>query len=274
MPRAQRRGRSSGSTVLPALQERYDLIDGVRVYSVVAEPDRADRPEGRAVPADVVLVHGLALSTRYLEPGVRRLGTDRRTAALDLPGVGRSGRPPHLPSMAEMADVVARWMDGLGMTGADVVGHSLGCQIVSHLAAERPDLVRRVVLVGPSRDPEHPRWWQSAWRLLLDGPRERWSLLPIAVVDYLRAGPVAAVRALKQARRAEVSHLVQSITQPVLVVVGDRDPLVSGTWARRLVDALPDGRLVTVPGAPHGLPYSSVESFVTTTRDFLDREEP
>ncbi|MGO2042038.1 MAG: alpha/beta fold hydrolase, partial [Cellulosimicrobium funkei] len=53
-----------------------------------------------------------------------------------------------------------------------------------------------------------------------------------------------------------------------------RDPLVSGTWARRLVDALPDGRLVTVPGAPHGLPYSSVESFVTTTRDFLDREEP
>ncbi|MGN0113278.1 MAG: hypothetical protein ACI38P_16590, partial [Cellulosimicrobium funkei] len=60
----------------------------MRVYSVVAEPDRAERPEGRAVPADVVLVHGLALSTRYLEPGVRRLGTDRRTAALDLPGVG------------------------------------------------------------------------------------------------------------------------------------------------------------------------------------------
>ncbi|UTT57752.1 alpha/beta fold hydrolase [Cellulosimicrobium cellulans] len=95
MPRARRREGSSAGTVLPALQERYDRIDGVRVYSVVAEPDRAGRPEGLAAPAEVVLVHGLALSTRYLEPGVRRLGTDRRTAALDLPGVGRSGRPPH-----------------------------------------------------------------------------------------------------------------------------------------------------------------------------------
>jgi 2-hydroxy-6-oxonona-2,4-dienedioate hydrolase len=105
--------------------------------------------------------------------------------------------------------------------------------------------------------------------LLLDGPREDPSLLSIAVRDYLRVGAGRMLGTLREARRRNAAESLGRITQPTLVVCGDRDPLVSRERAERLTHLLPSGSLTMIAGAPHGVVYSSVEPFVAAVRDFL-----
>ena len=54
------------------------------------------------------------------------------------------------------------------------------------------------------------------------------------------------------------------------MVRGGRDPLVSAAWAHELVHALPDATVVTLPGAPHAVPYSATADFVEVVHRFVD----
>lgn len=97
---------------------------------------------------DVVLLHGLGMSSSYFAALARELGRRGYGAvAPDVPGFGRSaqiaGSTPE-----EHSRVLAQWADRLGISGATWVGHSLGCNLVLRVAAARPDLVKRTALIG------------------------------------------------------------------------------------------------------------------------------
>ena len=55
---------------------------------------------------------------------------------------------------------------------------------------------------------------------------------------------------------------------PVLVVRGQRDPIVSQRWVQELTARLPNGRLVTTRGA-HTPNFSEPDSFASVVRAFL-----
>ncbi|GAA3809445.1 alpha/beta fold hydrolase [Cellulomonas soli] len=104
----------------------------------------------------LVYLHGLgSCSVAYFarpatEPGV----AGRHVLMLDLLGFGLSDRPASFGyTVTDHADAVARALDALGVTGADVVAHSMGGGIGVALADRRPDLVGRLVLVEPSLHP-------------------------------------------------------------------------------------------------------------------------
>lgn len=160
-------------------------------------------------------------------------------------------------------------MDVVGLQRPVLIGHSLGCQVIAHLADRHPDRVSCLVMASPSRDPAAPRPWQQALRLLADAPREAPSLLPIAVSDYLRAGPSRMWQTLREAMRTDATSRLRRLHLPVLVVRGGRDPVVSADWARRVTELVRDGELVTLPSAPHGLVHSAPEAFVEAVRPFL-----
>lgn len=246
-----------------SLHARRDDVAGVSTFALEGGSSTSSR-------TPVVFVHGLALSSRYLRPSLIRLGATRRVFAPDLPGVGRSQSSKQPESMADLADGLAEWMRKVGLGRADIVGHSLGCQVVGEFAVRHPDLVRRVVLASPSRDPDHPGVWQSAWRLAVDAPRERLGIIPLAIVDYLRAGPIKMLRILASARREDLMPVLESLEQPTLILYGDRDPLVSRTWVSVYARTLRHGRSASIPGGPHGIPYSRGVDFARSVTTFLD----
>lgn len=250
-------------------RRRADRVRGVKVHAIEAGPAVPAPPGAAVAVCDVVLVHGLAISNRYLIPALRRLARDRRVLAPDLPGVGHSQRAGRPLTMVELADGLAEWMDAVGVEQAVVIGHSLGCLVAGHVAVRHPARVQAVVLASPAPDPRQGAWWQAAWRLLLDAPRERLSLLPIAISDYLRVGTLRMLRSLRQAKNSNAREVLVAITQPTLILRGDQDPLVSHSWAEGLTDIVPSASLVTVADAPHGLAYSSVDHFVSAVRTFL-----
>lgn len=105
--------------------------------------------------------------------------------------------------------------------------------------------------------------------MVRDTPLESPGLLPIAVGDYLRAGPRRMWRTLRESLATDATDRLRRTAHPALVVRGSRDAVVSDEWARSVTGLLPAGRLVVLPGAPHGLPYSSARLLADCAGPFL-----
>ncbi|MFF1508553.1 alpha/beta fold hydrolase [Streptomyces sp. NPDC058326] len=100
-----------------------------------------------------VFVHGLGCTAASdfahiaAHPALR----GGRALLVDLLGHGLSDRPAHFDyRMESQAAGVAAVLDHLGLTGVDLVGHSMGGAVTIHLAAARPELVARLVVAEPN----------------------------------------------------------------------------------------------------------------------------
>ena len=97
----------------------------------------------------IVLLHGLSGGAATWVEVVRGLA-GRRIVALDLPGHGGSSRPPRRATIDWYADALAAAIAELRVVPALLAGHSFGGQVALRLAERHPDLVRELVLIGPS----------------------------------------------------------------------------------------------------------------------------
>lgn len=207
----------------------------------------------------VVLVHGLGVSGRYLLPTARVLAHEFRVLVPDLPGFGLSTRPPRPLRLEELSAFVERFTEAAGGERATYLGNSFGCQVITHLAATRPQRVERLVLVGPTVDASARDPARQAWRLALDALREPAGLVAIIAADYLRAGPATVAVTAIEALRDRIEENARRVAVPALVVRGSRDPLVPQAWAERLAAAFPAGELEVVEGRPHAVNFTAPE---------------
>ena len=63
----------------------------------------------------VVLVHGLVVSSRYMMPLAELLSLHYRVYVPDLPGFGKSDKPPRALNVAELSDALNAWMLQAGL---------------------------------------------------------------------------------------------------------------------------------------------------------------
>jgi 2-hydroxy-6-oxonona-2,4-dienedioate hydrolase len=208
------------------------------------------------VPA-VVLVHGLGVSGRYMQPTADALAPRCRVYVPDLPGFGRSPGPRPALDIPALGDCLAAWMGAVGLSRATLVGNSLGCQVVVECAARHADRVDAVVLAAPTVDPLAATVARQLGRLALDALREPPSLLAIAALDYLRAGPARVLTTFRRALAHPIEARLGDVRAPAVVVRGERDPVVPPRWAEAAARLLPRGRLLVVPGAAHAVNYSA-----------------
>ena len=198
----------------------------------------------------ILLVHGLGLSHRYfarlqpLLPGSR---------AIDLQGT----------TLDEMTASVAR----AAVPGTLIVANSLGTQIATELAVRSPESVRGLVLSGPTWDPAAPSLPAQFLRLLADSYREQPSLVPVALADYARRGPLQIYQAARSMLRHPMAERLAQVSAPVVIVRGSGDPICSEGWAEELAAAPADGRLVVVHGAAHAVDWSHPGAIVQAVEE-------
>jgi pimeloyl-ACP methyl ester carboxylesterase len=222
---------------------RYVLADGLRLH--VRRRVTPDAPE-----PTWVLLHGLAVSHRYLMPTAAAL-TGCSVHVPDLPGFGLSQKPVRAYDTVLHAGTIAAWMDAEGLTGAYVLGNSFGCQVAVELAVRRPDLVAALVLVGPTVDPAAPTAAGQAWRWLRDLVGEDPRQARIIAADVRDAGPRRILRTLRHSVRHHMQHRLPLVTVPVLFLRGEHDPIAPPGWIAHACGLTPDGRVGEVPGAAH-----------------------
>src|SRR4051812_27669199 len=254
------------------LRSVWDTIDGLRIHARVSEP--AGTATVRSAPP-LVFVHGLGVSTRYMEPTLARLAPTHSVAALDLPGFGRSDSPRRVFTLSEHARMLERWLDARALGAAILVGNSYGCQVIVECVTHTPARALGLLLNAPTMDPAHRNAFVMIARVLADVPREPWRLAVVVARDYLRAGPRRLLATLADALEDRIEEKLPAITQPVLVVCGARDPVVTVRWASecaRLVGiertGAAGGTMQCVATAAHALPYDDPATFAAIIANF------
>lgn len=220
----------------------------------------------------LVLVHGLGCSADYwVRNGPWLAARGFRVLAPDLPGFGRTPGPERGLSIPSQAAAVARFADALALPPAAYLGHSLSCQSVLELAAGAPGRVRALLLAAPTGDRRRKRLLRESTGFLRDLPREPPSLVPLVAQAYLRAGFTRWLRTWLAGKRHDAFAAAARVRAPALVLVGDRDPVVTLPFAAALAGALRQGALEVVAGGTHAVIYSAAPGFNDAVAAFLER---
>jgi len=197
---------------------------------------------------DIVLVHGLGMSSSYFEPLARALfdrGLD--AVAPDLPGFGRSANAAAGDAEQHAAALIA-WADAAGIRETVWAGHSTGANAIAHVARLRPDLVKFAVFISPVWS-ERVTIARRAGELLLDATREPWSLFAAVLRAYWRTGLLRWFATFR--RLIPDMRTMPVISVPHAIVAGARDPLSDHDAAR----AIDPHAIIDLPGA-HACHYS------------------
>jgi pimeloyl-ACP methyl ester carboxylesterase len=205
-------------------------------------------------PVRTVLVHGLAGSSRWWRP------VEQRLADLELD-------PVDLPRRARI-DELESWLAERLEPRAALVGHSFGGLLAARVAARRPELVDRLVLIAPA-GVSGRTLRGHVLPLARTLPRVPPRLAPILVHDALRAGPFGLWSASRIATRIDVRSLLGDIAAPTLLIWGEKDTLVPAVHGYPCTAALQNGRLALVSGAGHVPMVERPDEVSRLLREFL-----
>lgn len=257
---------------------------------------------------DVLLLHGLGGTRASVLETAAAMSRRYRVHAPDLPGFGSSCKPAVGPYTARwFAAIMVGLLDELGVSGAHVVGNSMGGRVAIELGLTYPDRVRALGLLCPAvawiRRGLHPivRLLRPELGLLPHGFRRSlvagqfWSFfhdrdaIDPAVADlivdefqriYQSAGARYAFLASARNTYLEAPFgkggfypRLAQLEAPALFVWGSHDPLVPAAFGRHVHQWLPGAEQLTIDGCGH---VPQVERAAETSElliDFFARAE-
>ena len=236
----------------------------------------------------VLLLHPLGVDRSFWDDVVAALdGYELLT--YDFPGHGETPVPAEPYTVADLAEQARALLTSGGHAQVTVVGVSLGGLVAQRLAADAPELVRRLVVVdavpiypepmremwrdraarapgegvGPFLDPTLALWF-TADRLAEGGP-----VVEGARRAFLAGDPRGYALACRALADADVTGVLDRITAPTLVVCGADDAPPFTAAARELGGRLPDARVVWLSPARHAGVLEQPEQFRDALIGFL-----
>lgn len=232
----------------------------------------------------IVFSHGLLWGTELFEPQIEALRARYRCVAWDHRGQGLSAADPD----RTVIGMELVWQDAVALLEAlntgpvHFCGLSMGGFVAMRVGARRPDLVKSLLLLETSSDPE-PVDNLGKYRLLtkmvkalgqrLSKPLIRRQVLPIMLGKTILADRSRKAEVLRfgdiMGRRGDIWRAVNGVieragvhlelgrvTAPTLVLVGDEDVATVPAKAEKIAGAIRGAKLVRIPRAGHS---SSVE---------------
>ncbi len=199
------------------------------------------------------------MSGAYFVPLARVLAERHPVRVLELPGFGRSSRPPHALSMREHADWLQDWMQARDVNECHLVGHSMGCQVAAHLALLEPARVRTLTLIGPTIDVYARVRSRQIFRLVRDLRKERLPVLWRALADGLRAGVIRTWQTSSAMLADPLEAQLARVTARTLLLRGAHDSIAPERWLKTAAQYVSTGQWQTLPLGAHCVQYSAPE---------------
>jgi len=255
---------------------------------------------GEPTAPPIVLLHGITGHARTWDRLAAELSSHYRVLALDQRGHGDSDAAPDGDyTVAAMAGDLAGFTDRLGLGAFTLIGLSMGGRVAIAYAGAHHARLERLVIVDIGPDIHLPGLERI--RGLIAGAPERIESEAQAIDHVRRANPLYAEDELRHRvahglRRGADGSLawkydkalrdmmrgggrrdlvdlwgpLARITCSTLVVRGALSDILSPEIAKRMLEALPDGRLVEVEGAGHSVPGDRPEAFARVVSAFLE----
>jgi 4,5:9,10-diseco-3-hydroxy-5,9,17-trioxoandrosta-1(10),2-diene-4-oate hydrolase len=256
---------------IATVEDLFIQVDGARIHYKKA---------GSGPP--LVLIHGLVGSAKNWHRNIGELAYDATVYAIDLLNMGESDRVPGLDaSLKATADIIARWMEVVGIERAHVAAVSHGGALAMMLAVRHPQRVGKLILFAPANPfctlghqlirfytsrpgsfiarvaPFLPRFISmiALGRMYGDPRRATLESLQGYTAGLVHPGTVEHILAIVRRWHKDMAYLrsvlPQLASRSMLLVWGDRDRAVGLDSARQLERILPHSHLVVVRGAGH-----------------------
>jgi len=266
---------------------QYVVAGGVRF---------AHRRFGKAGERPLVFLQYFNANMDGWDPAViNGLAADREVVLFDNAGVaGSDGRTPS--TVAEMAADTVVFCGALGFKQIDVVGFSLGGMIAQQLALDHPAFVRRIILMGTAprggegltfselsaEEQADPVAFllaafftpssasRKAGRAFIDRMAGRKSDRDASVSRETADAQLAAIRGWGAIPSTDRYSTLKDIGQPILIVHGNKDIVVTPINALLLAQHLPDAQLIMYPDASHGAQFQHGHQFLQHAKMFLN----
>ncbi|MFH1817773.1 MAG: alpha/beta hydrolase [Pseudomonadota bacterium] len=255
----------------------------------------AYRTIGTKKGVPLVLLQHFTGTIDYWDPAVvNGLSKEREVIVFDNAGVGASsGKVPD--NIEQMSTDALAFIKALGFKKVDLLGYSLGGMIAQYLAAQNPELVRKVILANTV----HQGGGNDLMKVLNDAMSQKTYSDPRMVLFFtesknsIEAGQAFLKRtsARKKNRDPEVgpdvanaqakalivfsttqdssNKLLNAITQPVLIVTGSNDTMLPTKSSYEMFQILKNAQLMMYPDSNHGAIFQYHDQFVNEVNNFL-----
>jgi pimeloyl-ACP methyl ester carboxylesterase len=247
-------------------------------------------PVSPANDATYFLLHGIGTSLDFWVAVVPLLAASSRTIAIDIPGFGRSSSPREGFTVDTAAAQIHALAEALDVQNGVLVAHSLGAFIALRVAALEPTRFQRLVLVGgtlkralemiqrPNMVFRQPAFAINVSMHLAAGilPLKKqlaslighssilrgialqpWVGNPggvdfnVVVAALSNSGGIGVLRSLEAAQKVSYEDLLRDVTQPVDLVWGAKDSLISDADVEYATSILHVDRQLIIPDCGH-----------------------
>jgi pimeloyl-ACP methyl ester carboxylesterase len=242
----------------------------------------------------IVFIHGATLDGRMWQPQLAALADEFTVVAWDEPGAGRSSDVPAGFGLADYADCLAALIEEVALGPAHVAGLSWGGTLVLELYRHHPALVATLILVDTyagwkgSLSEEEVRARVEGVRHVLAAPAEEFDPTPPGLFagdpppEFTPLLEEMAAVARPESLRVEFALMAEAdqrdllphITVPSLLIWGEKDVRSPLSVARQFEQAIPDTRLVLIPGAGHVSNLERPNEFNDAVREFCRAHSP
>lgn len=275
-------------------EPQRDWREGGR-YMQLGEGRTHFRREGARDGLPIVLVHGATVPCwefDLLLPPLRRAGF--QTLRFDLYGHGSSDRPAGAYAFERFARQVVEMIEASDLPRpAILLGHSFGAALAAAVAASRPELVARLVLVAPLLDFSSTSGWAKLLRTPVVGELAMRALAVPGLVRRRRrryegiGQPQFTERFVEQVAdggfgRALLSMIrsgalgdqtarytaLRAFPRELLVITGEHDAVIPPAHVARVRSLLPPHAHRSLP-AEHNLLLTHPEPVVAALQEWL-----
>ena len=273
-------------TAQPHFSKAYIDLDWGQIHLLQATPSLMTQRTLVCFPPN-------PFSGNYYRQLMASLALDRRVVALDYPGLGQSDPSTTWGTVGDLAEIMIDAIETARLTdeqhqSIDVCGYHTGAMVAAEVAIRRPDLVRRVILIGvpyftdPAENdaelqsvmqdrplPTELAALESSWRFTITD-RHPDVLLERAYDNFLESA--AAWRARAPVYRALHGYAAADravlITQPALVL-NPHGGLKTHT--RAYAQLIQDVSLVELPHLSYGVFDVAPEQIADIMLQYLGR---
>jgi len=290
---------SNSTLTVQALRAKYGDragqvadIGGVEIYY-------KDEGSGPAI----LMVHGSVSTLKTYDGVAATLRHHYRVIRYDVPGQGLSGPVSDSAAAAlSPADIAERLLKKLGVSSVTAVGVSSGGTLCVYLAAQRPDLVKRLILSNTPSDPvdaahmkqppafeqaqrearethfQNRRFWDLFLTYFAGEPGRMTPALIEQYYDFNRREPDKNSLSLvaKVADHDRAVAAMSTVKVPTLLVWGARDPLLTPASAAVLAGYLSHAQVSTLllPDVGHYPPLEVPERFADVVASYIEAVTP
>ncbi|HRO43565.1 MAG TPA: alpha/beta hydrolase [Flavipsychrobacter sp.] len=225
----------------------------------------------------LLLLHGAIGASDQLQPLAHLLEENYKVHTLNFSGHGGSELPAEPFSIKQFASDVIHFLDEERIEKVQLFGYSMGGYVGMYLAKNFPERVSKVATLATKF------YWDSATAAkevqMLNAEKIETKLPAFAEVLNQRHAPndwkdvlQKTVGMLEELGRNNTlkSEDYTTIQTPVLVLLGDRDKMVTLEETMNVYKALPNAQMGILPKTHHPIEQTNIEALAFLLKQFLN----